>query len=43
MKKPLMLVAMGTTGLVLGLAGCGDDKSDGTGGGGGGISTSTSV
>jgi hypothetical protein len=31
MRKPLMLVAIGLAGLVLGLAGCGDDD-DGNGG-----------
>ena len=38
-----MLVAIGASGLVLGLAGCGDDNSDGNGGGGGGVSTTNTV
>ena len=31
MKKPLMLATSGVLGLVLGLAGCGDDKENGGG------------
>jgi hypothetical protein len=31
MRKPLMLLAIGLAGLVLGLAGCGDDNGGGSG------------